>query len=47
MEKGLKQFDKYVDKDKAHIAIGLGEILITEKELREEYDLEVRSKRQL
>lgn len=46
MEKGLKQFDKYI-KDEAHIAIGLGEILITEKELREEHDLEVRSKRQL
>ncbi len=44
MEKGLKPFDKYIKKDKANIALGLGEILITEKELREEHDLEIRSK---
>lgn len=45
VEKGFKQFDKYINKDNP--AIGLGEILITEKELKEKYDLEVRSKRQL
>jgi len=41
MEKGLKQFDKFIKKDKAR------EIFITEKELKEKHDLEVRSKRQL